>query len=436
MKKLALLLALCMILICMFASCGGDNSGNTDETTPAFNEETESAEETDEETLDAYKKNVPTGGLYDIKSGNNYTFMNCDTGRMLDADESDYNFKLEAVEGEEDTYYMMNPDSNKYYKVEAQGFTETEAPQKYEIKRCEYNRYTIATSDGLYLRDTDEGTDNDVTLGTDALAQTIEFYWFPTVVGEQMPLKIMPIGDSLTNGADSDKDVSEHYGYRKLLSKLIAEGNPDFRFVFVGSLRSGGTAMGDDISLYRHEGHNGFVIYDMYNIEPHFGIYQYMDPWLEKYSPDMFFVMLGTNDIGLTYPSGDSSRLDEITANWKLLVTAFKETIGDEGLIVAGLVPPISTNKTFNAWAKRLNIEIVKGVEELDSEKIEVVYSDINKAINVYGLDKGFCSDGGHFNDAGYEEVAKTYYATFVSTDTYKAICANIEAEINKMGET
>ena len=101
------------------------------------------------------------------------------------------------------------------------------------------------------------------------------------------PLRIMPLGDSLTYGQDLDNPDAEHDGYRGDLSVLLAEKYPNLRFAFVGSQVSGRTSRADALKLYRNEGHNAHTVYELNYGDPFRGIYQLCDSWLAKYQPDV-----------------------------------------------------------------------------------------------------------------------------------------------------
>ena len=188
------------------------------------------------------------------------------------------------------------------------------------------------------------------------------------------------------------------------------------------------------VALFRHEGHNGYVINDIYGIVPHYGIYQNMAPWLAKYQPDVIFLMLGTNDIGLTWQEGDLSKIDVIAENWKGLVRTLQAAMPENSLVVAGAVPPIKNSEIFNSWAKKLNANIRVAVKELSSGTKEVVFADVNGAVMNNGLANSFCSDGGHFNTSGYTAVANAFFGAFSSSKTFGKILTDLEKE--KMPET
>jgi lysophospholipase L1-like esterase len=124
-----------------------------------------------------------------------------------------------------------------------------------------------------------------------------------TAVGERPvleksdPIRIMPLGDSITWGVGSNSNDS----YRSALFwRLGAAGvNVDF----VGSQRSGAGRDRD------HEGHKGWTIAQ---------IADHVDEWLATYGPDVILLHIGTNDMmrgGWDAPRHLDELLDRIAAD-------------------------------------------------------------------------------------------------------------------------
>jgi lysophospholipase L1-like esterase len=95
-------------------------------------------------------------------------------------------------------------------------------------------------------------------------------------VAEPAPLRIMPLGDSITWGVGSRTDDS----YRSSLYRRLTEAGVDVDFV--GSQRSG---TGPDRD---NEGHRGWTIAQLR---------ERVDGWLSTYSPDVILLHIGTNDM-------------------------------------------------------------------------------------------------------------------------------------------
>ncbi|MBI5951065.1 MAG: SGNH hydrolase [Chloroflexi bacterium] len=106
-----------------------------------------------------------------------------------------------------------------------------------------------------------------------------------TVAPSCNPIKIMPLGDSITYG----EGIPSYGGYRNLLGALLeSEG---IQFDFVGSQQSGGEALADP----DNEGHPGWRISNVRKAIAEEG-------WLETYQPDIILLHIGSNDLLNTTP--------------------------------------------------------------------------------------------------------------------------------------
>ena len=100
----------------------------------------------------------------------------------------------------------------------------------------------------------------------------------PDSIWEQAaPVRIMPLGDSNTAGADTARG-----GYRTDLWQLLAADGREVDFV--GSVSTGGPSLPDK----NHEGHGGWVIQQ---------IHDNVIGWLQTYQPQVVLVQIGTNDM-------------------------------------------------------------------------------------------------------------------------------------------
>lgn len=122
------------------------------------------------------------------------------------------------------------------------------------------------------------------------------------------PVRIMPLGDSITVGKYSGLDTSEgadsdDIGYRKDLKDLL--NNAGYSTDFVGSQTNGQTYPG--FTDPQHEGHNGWtdtqVLQNIYNNGG--------ANWLGNYTPDIILLHIGTNNLNPD-PSEVEGILNEI----------------------------------------------------------------------------------------------------------------------------
>lgn len=101
-----------------------------------------------------------------------------------------------------------------------------------------------------------------------------------TVIPSCDPIKIMPLGDSITYG----EGIPSYGGYRNLLGALLESDG--IRFDFVGSQRSGEESLADP----DNEGHPGWRIANIREAIATEG-------WLETYQPDIILLHIGSNDL-------------------------------------------------------------------------------------------------------------------------------------------
>lgn len=120
----------------------------------------------------------------------------------------------------------------------------------------------------------------------------------PAAASPDAVLKVMPLGDSNTEGIDE-----AHVGYRADLWQLLTSDGTQVDMV--GTLSHGTANLGDK----DHEGHGGWTI-------P--GLFDNVVPWLQTYQPDVVTLQIGTNDMNTAAgaaaaPGNLSALLDRIT---------------------------------------------------------------------------------------------------------------------------
>jgi lysophospholipase L1-like esterase len=107
---------------------------------------------------------------------------------------------------------------------------------------------------------------------------------------EEQPIRIMPLGDSITWGVGTPG----HDSYRTELGDRLTRAGLDVDFV--GSQQSGTGADPDN------EGHPGWTIDQ---------IAEHVDEWLATYEPDVILLHIGTNDLHVGAPS-PATRLEQL----------------------------------------------------------------------------------------------------------------------------
>mgnify|MGYP003880661983 CR=1 FL=1 len=202
---------------------------------------------------------------------------------------------------------------------------------------------------------------------------------FTVTPAQTAPIKIMPVGDSCTEG------MGDPYmgGYRTELYNLYKSAG--LNFDFVGSNQRGPSSLPDR----DNEGHSGWTIPQ---------IASNIDNWLNTYNPDVVLLWIGGNDIlqtGRMNTTGLSNLIDQIFRN--------KPNIK---LFVANYYPWPDVVKQYN--------EAIPGIVQQKASEGKSVYfvklSDVQFSPAV-----DLSSDGLHLNPGGYSKIAKIWFDNTIS---------------------
>jgi lysophospholipase L1-like esterase len=194
---------------------------------------------------------------------------------------------------------------------------------------------------------------------------------------KNLTLRILPLGDSITNGMGSSKGNS----YRKdLYDKLTAKGA---RVEFVGSQKTGSFPQNDN------EGWIGFTIEQISAKAD--------NPKALGARPNLVLLLAGTNDITRN-PNGAPQRLQRL---------AEKIASRTPGIVLLiGTIPPITSQYMPGSKGESTPL-----VNEFNAAipKIAKTLTDTSKRVAVanHGAIKlGDLQDGIHPNDGGYSKMA------------------------------
>ena len=186
------------------------------------------------------------------------------------------------------------------------------------------------------------------------------------------PIKIMPLGDSITEGSPAG-------GYRRGLYDLLTQDHVNF--AFVGSEKLG------KFPNPEHEGHGSFA-----TIGIRIGLRT--RDWLETATPDLILLHIGTVDIrvgadGPTMSTRLSALLDDIMTR-----------LPNAHIIVAQILP--LGDPKLEAVVKEFNAAI-PGIARSRDTRVSVVnmHDSFSTAEDLY--------DGIHPNDRGNEKMARVW---------------------------
>jgi lysophospholipase L1-like esterase len=189
-----------------------------------------------------------------------------------------------------------------------------------------------------------------------------------------MTIKIMPLGDSITDG------MTVAGGYRIKLWSLIK--NNGSTVDFVGSMSNGPAELGDK----NHEGHSGWRI-DQIDTN--------INAWMDTSQPKIVLLHIGTNDIAQNYdlanaPSRVGALIDKICA---------KLPAGGK-LYVATIIP-----LSFGS-VNSFNLQISGVVQNKANQSKPVYLVDMYSALTTADL-----ADGVHPSLTGYNKMADVWFS-------------------------
>lgn len=208
--------------------------------------------------------------------------------------------------------------------------------------------------------------------------------------GPAGPVRILPLGDSLTLGFGSATEgAGTEGGYRVRLAELLAAAGVDFDFV--GSQSHGPASLADK----DHEGYNGYSVAQ---------VGEMAGPALAAYDPAIVLLLAGTND-QITFvppsqpPAGAAEDMEALLEQLHSASPAIR-------IIVAKVIP-----LSFNA----------EGVEEFNALLDPLVERQRERGVHVELVDmyaigtELLSADGIHPTQEGYDRMAEIWYPAIMS---------------------
>lgn len=207
---------------------------------------------------------------------------------------------------------------------------------------------------------------------------------------ETGPCKIMPFGDSITQG------FPVAGGYRAPLFRLALQANRDI--TFVGSADDFSVPNVDGVPFPRnHEGHGGWTI------EGNNGIAQLVGTSIPNYKPHIITLMIGTNDI-----NGNINVADAPNRLGRLLDSIFMRD--PNILVVLAQIVPTRTDGTNNT-IRAYNAAMPDLVSTRVSKGQHIVLVDMYTAFtNDPNYKQSLLGDNLHPNQAGYNRMAEVWF--------------------------
>lgn len=213
------------------------------------------------------------------------------------------------------------------------------------------------------------------------------------------PCKILPFGDSITEGVAS----TDGSGYRTQLFKLIVAAKQ--KVTFVGSLTKGPTTVSGVAFPRSHEGHSGWRIGGS-GSSGGSGIYSLIPSPALNGGPHIILLLIGANDVFVSGSDTMAERLDALLE--KIAQNAPK------ALIVLAKMTPIGTSNRGHTQAQ---VEAANAAQAAYNAKMPgIIQAHVAKGQHIIGVDlskmplSGLSTSSMHPNDQGYAYVAGIWY--------------------------
>jgi len=196
-------------------------------------------------------------------------------------------------------------------------------------------------------------------------------------------IKIMPLGDSITQGG-GDRDT-----YRRPLWKLLKRSNP--RVDFIGSMQMNYPNVRPAHSDFDvdHEGHWGWrtdnVLYKL-------------DGWIKHVTPDIVLLHLGTNDMNQNQGAEDT--IEEL----KQIILILRKHNPRVEIFLAQLIPTI--NRNTNMRIRELNDRLPYFAQSITTDDAPVFIVNHYEGFDAYKD----TYDGTHPNESGIAKMAQKWH--------------------------
>lgn len=213
-----------------------------------------------------------------------------------------------------------------------------------------------------------------------------------------MPCKIMPFGDSITDGYGTAG------GYRVELFRLAHQAGKNITFVGSGS---NGPAMVDGVAFPpNHEGHSGFTIAPAGGRS---GISPLVATVMPQFTPHIVTLMIGTND------AIDDYQMAMAPTRLGALIDSIFAQLPNVLLVVAEPIP--SQDDALNARLQTYNAAIPAVVKARADAGRHILLVDMYSPFAANASYKtALLKDTWHPNEAGHVILGARWYATVAAS--------------------
>lgn len=210
--------------------------------------------------------------------------------------------------------------------------------------------------------------------------------------------RIMPLGDSITDGCCGENTQSMGASYRLELFRLATQHNK--KLTFVGSHSSGPNTVDNASFPKQQEGHPGWTISDGGGRS---GLQQQIVGWLNATHPHIITLMIGTNDVDI--------QLDLANAPKRLgtLLDTITKTTPTALVVLARIVPTRKDDE--NARVRSFNDAMPNLVKTFTDAGKHVMLIDMYGAYTKNTAFKtALLANDLHPSDAGYAVMGNVWW--------------------------
>jgi len=216
---------------------------------------------------------------------------------------------------------------------------------------------------------------------------------FLTAAGYSEPIRILPLGDSITHGYGTGIPSNAYNSYRKTLKNLLQSNG--YPVDFVGSLTDG------DFADNQHEGHDGW--YADHDTKTN-RIIDHASNWVANTSADMVLLHIGTNDI-----NGNNENTTEVSAIIDAIYQANPNATIVLALIISTRPGPDSLAAEVSTYNS--NVNTMAQTRIMNGDDILMVDMENGAGIDYASSDM---SDRLHPSQTGYNKMATNWYPAVV----------------------
>lgn len=225
---------------------------------------------------------------------------------------------------------------------------------------------------------------NSLNKYEDSLLKTIMLSIGILSIVQSAPLRIMPLGDSITRGYPSSD------GYRNdLWYKLKDE---KYAIDFVGSQNDGYNIT--PVFDSNHEGYGGFKTYELAEI-----VYGF----LQDSKPDIILLHIGSNDTSPTQGTNSSS-----ISGLSNILNQIDKYEQDYNHDITIMLSTIINRKTYHKTITQFNANLRSLASTRINKGDKIILADME---NIAGLTSNDFADATHPNKQGYAKMANVWFS-------------------------